>query len=86
LELDEDGQPTQKIIESRRRQTSLRQFPNRAKGRLLKTTLKAKINEEGWSTLHSDTSRPFDKPKLGRIAVKVINHLGNEVMKVFRLG
>lgn len=49
----------------------------------LKTTLKAEINEEAWATLHSDTSRPFDKPKSERIAVKVINHLGDEVMKVF---
>ncbi|MEW6774688.1 MAG: site-specific DNA-methyltransferase [Bdellovibrionota bacterium] len=52
----------------------------------LKTTLKAEINEDAWATLHSDTSRPFDKPKSGRIAVKVINHLGDEVMKVFRVG
>jgi adenine-specific DNA-methyltransferase len=51
----------------------------------LKTTLKAEINEQAWSTLHSDTSRPFDKPKSGRIAVKVINHLGDEVMKVFKV-
>lgn len=51
----------------------------------LKTTLKADINEEAWATLHSDTSRPFDKPKSGRIAVKVINHLGDEVMKVFKV-
>ena len=51
----------------------------------LKTTLKAEINEDAWATLHSDTSRPFDKPKSGRIAVKVINHLGDEVMKVFKL-
>jgi adenine-specific DNA-methyltransferase len=51
----------------------------------LKTTLKAEINEEAWATLHSDTSRPFDKPKSGRIAVKVINHLGDEVMRVFRV-
>lgn len=51
----------------------------------LKTTLKAEINEEAWATLHSDTSRPFDKPKSGRIAVKVINHLGDEVMKVFKV-
>jgi adenine-specific DNA-methyltransferase len=51
----------------------------------LKTTLKAEINEEAWATLHSDTSRPFPKPKSGRIAVKVINHLGDEVMKVFRV-
>jgi adenine-specific DNA-methyltransferase len=51
----------------------------------LKTTLKAEIDEEAWSSLNSDTSRPFDKPKSGRIAVKVINHLGDEVMKVFRV-
>ena len=51
----------------------------------LKTTLKAEINEEAWATLNSDTSRPFDRPKSGRIAVKVINHLGDEVMKVFRV-
>ena len=51
----------------------------------LKTTLKAEINREAWDTLNSDTSRPFDKPESGRIAVKVINHLGDEVMKVFRV-
>jgi adenine-specific DNA-methyltransferase len=51
----------------------------------LKTTLKAEINEDAWSTLHSDTSRPFPKPASGRIAVKVINHLGDEVMKVFKV-
>ena len=51
----------------------------------LKTTLKTEINREAWDTLNSDTSRPFDKPKSGRIAVKVINHLGDEVMKVFRV-
>ena len=49
----------------------------------LKTTLKAEIDAEAWATLNSDVSRPFDKPKTGRIAVKVINHLGDEVMKVF---
>ena len=51
----------------------------------LKTTLKAEVNEEAWATLNSDTSRPFNKPESGRIAVKVINHLGDEVMKVFRV-
>jgi adenine-specific DNA-methyltransferase len=51
----------------------------------LKTSLKAEINKEVWETLNSDTSRPFPKPKSGRIAVKVINHLGDEVMKVFRV-
>ena len=51
----------------------------------LKTTLKAEIDAEAWATLNSDTSRPFDRPKSGRIAIKVINHLGDEVMKVFRV-
>ena len=51
----------------------------------LKTTLKAEINAEAWATLQSDVSRPFDKPSTGRIAVKVINHLGDEVLKVFRV-
>ena len=51
----------------------------------LKTTLKAEINQEAWETLNSDISRPFDKPKNGRIAVKVINHLGDEVMKVYKV-
>ena len=52
----------------------------------LKTTLRAEIDEDAWATLHSATSRPFPRPESGRIAVKVINHLGDEVMKVFRLG
>lgn len=51
----------------------------------LRTTLKAEINEEAWETLYSNTSRPFHKPQSGRIAVKIINHLGDEVMKVFRV-
>ena len=53
--------------------------------RSLKTTLKAEVSREAWETLRSDTSRPFAKPSSGRIAVKVINHLGDEVMKVFRV-
>ena len=51
----------------------------------LKTTLKAEIDPEAWATLRSDTSRPFPKPVSGRIAVKVINHLGDEAMKVFQI-
>ena len=51
----------------------------------LRATLKSEINEDAWETLHSDISRAFDKPESGRIAVKVINHLGDEVMKVFRV-
>jgi adenine-specific DNA-methyltransferase len=52
----------------------------------LKTTLKAEIDADTWATLNSAISRPFPMPKSGRIAVKVINHLGDEVMKVFRVG
>lgn len=51
----------------------------------LKRTLKAEIDREAWDTLHSDVSRPFSRPASGRIAVKVINHLGDEVMKVFKV-
>ena len=49
----------------------------------LKTALKAEIDEEAWATLYSDTSRPFERPSHRKIAVKVINHFGDEVMKVF---
>ena len=51
----------------------------------LKSTLKAEINADAWATLNSDTSRAFPKPKSGRVAVKVINNLGDEVMKVFKV-
>ena len=51
----------------------------------LKTTLKAEIDAEAWESLRSDTSRPFSKPASGRIAVKAINHLGDEVMKVVKV-
>jgi adenine-specific DNA-methyltransferase len=51
----------------------------------LRNSLKAEINSDAWATLNSDISRPFPKPKSGRIAVKVINHLGDEVMKVFKV-
>lgn len=51
----------------------------------LRTSLKAEIDEEAWSTLNSAVSRPFVRPASGRIAVKVINHLGDEVMKVVRV-
>ena len=51
----------------------------------LKTSLKAEIDLEAWESLNSDISVPFAKPSTGRIAVKVINHLGDEVMKVYRV-
>jgi len=51
----------------------------------LKSSLKTEINPEAWATLYSPISRPFDKPATGRIAVKVINNLGDEVMKVYKV-
>jgi adenine-specific DNA-methyltransferase len=48
----------------------------------LKTTLKAEIDADAWESLKRTRSRPFPRPKDGRVAVKVINHLGDEVMKV----
>jgi adenine-specific DNA-methyltransferase len=50
----------------------------------LKRALRAEIDEAAWSALYSTTSRPFDPPKTGKIAVKVINHYGDEVLKVYR--
>ncbi len=52
----------------------------------LKRALRADIDEEAWSSLYRTTSRPFPTPETGRIAVKVINHYGDEVMKVLEVG
>ncbi|MBI4484531.1 MAG: site-specific DNA-methyltransferase, partial [Acidobacteria bacterium] len=49
----------------------------------LKRALRAEIDENAWSTLYSTISRPFAPPETGKIAVKVINHYGDEVLKVF---
>jgi adenine-specific DNA-methyltransferase len=49
----------------------------------LQRALKAEIDEDAWSTLYSTVSRPFDAPSTGKIAVKVINHYGDEVLKVY---
>jgi len=49
----------------------------------LKRALRAEIDETAWSSLYSTESRAFDKPETGKIAVKVINHYGDEVLKVF---
>jgi len=51
----------------------------------LKRALRAEIDEAAWSELYSTTSRPFDPPPTGRIAVKVINHYGDEVLKVYEV-
>jgi len=51
----------------------------------LKRALKAEIDEAAWSSLYSTVSRPFDPPKTGKIAIKVINHYGDEVLKVYEV-
>ncbi len=51
----------------------------------LKRALKAEIDEAAWSSLYSTVSRPFARPSTGKIAVKVINHYGDEVLKVYEL-
>jgi adenine-specific DNA-methyltransferase len=48
----------------------------------LRRALKAEVDEAAWSSLYSTKSRPFAKPASGKIAVKVINHYGDEVLKV----
>jgi adenine-specific DNA-methyltransferase len=49
----------------------------------LKRAMRAEIDEEAWELVSSTTSRPFPKPESGKIAVKVINHYGDEVMQVY---
>jgi adenine-specific DNA-methyltransferase len=49
----------------------------------LKRALRADIDEEAWHTLYSTVNRPFDKPGSGKIAVKVINHFRDKMLKVF---
>ncbi len=49
----------------------------------LKKALKADIDEEAWATLNQTTSRPFPIPTTGKIAVKVINDYGDEVLNVY---
>ena len=51
----------------------------------LKRALRADIDEEAWNSLYRTTSRPIPVPQTGRIAVKVINHYGDEVMKVIEV-
>lgn len=51
----------------------------------LRRALKAEINEDAWQSLYSTTSRPFDKPKTNKIAVKLINHYGDEVLNVYEI-
>jgi adenine-specific DNA-methyltransferase len=51
----------------------------------LKRALKADVHEEAWASLYKTESRPFAKPESGKIAVKVTNDYGDEVMKVFTI-
>ena len=51
----------------------------------LKRAPQAEVDEAAWSALYSTTSQPFDKPETGKIAVKVINHYGDEVVKVYEV-
>ena len=51
----------------------------------LKRDLKAEIDEEAWATLYRTVSRPFPRPVTGKIAVKVINDYGDEVLQVFKV-
>ncbi len=49
----------------------------------LKRALRAEVSEEAWSSVNRSVSRPFAPPSTGKIAVKVINHYGDEVLKVY---
>jgi adenine-specific DNA-methyltransferase len=49
----------------------------------LRKALKAEVDEAAWASLYATTSRPFKRPATGKIAVKVINHYGDEVLKVY---
>ncbi len=52
----------------------------------LKRALRAEVDEAAWSSVYSTVSYPFEKPETGKIAVKVINHYGDEVLKVYEVG
>jgi adenine-specific DNA-methyltransferase len=51
----------------------------------LKRALRADIDESAWAALYTTVSRPFDPPSTGKIAIKVINHYGDEVLKVYNV-
>ena len=48
----------------------------------LRRALRADISDDAWATVNSNVSRPFPRPRTGKVAIKVINHYGDEVMKV----
>jgi adenine-specific DNA-methyltransferase len=53
---------------------------------MLQQALRVDMDEAAWAELYSTRSRPFDRSETGKIAVKVINHYGDEVLKVFGVG
>jgi type III restriction enzyme len=81
---EQEYNPGPIINEIRQHLETWRSLPNPADwGVTPATALKAEIDEDAWASLYRDVSRPFPRPGTGRIAVKVINHFGDEVMKVF---
>jgi hypothetical protein len=48
--------------------------------------LRVEIDEAAWATLYSTVSTPFDPPATGKVAVKLINHCGDEMLKVYEVG
>jgi adenine-specific DNA-methyltransferase len=60
-------------------------FPGGHQYEKLQRALKAEIDEAAWESLYSAISRPFPRPASGKIAVKVINHYGDEIMKVYEV-
>lgn len=57
----------------------------RSRGNAAEDRLRADIDEAAWATLYSTRSRPFPRPESGKVAVKVINHYGDEVLKVYEV-
>ena len=51
----------------------------------LKRALRAEIDEVAWSSFYKTVGRPFDRPKTGKIGIKVINHCGDEVLHVYEV-
>jgi len=75
---------TDEIVEARRVNNTYFTGPDQPYEKLQRA-LRAEIDESAWTALCSATSYPFDPPKTGKIAVKVINHYGDEVLKVYEL-
>ena len=64
----------------------LQPIPKAIPSAQLRRALRADVDEDAWATLYSTVSRPFPRPETGRIAVKVINHYGDEVLQVYDVG